>query len=91
MFHKTKSSENHKTLEHWLFSYLIGANAIPTKKEEQIDCGNGKGAISCQGCKSTVTNAKNWCGGDCEWDHFLEECVTKHIFDFADGDDELDL
>jgi len=70
-----------------IIQYLLGANSIPTKKEGQIDCGNGKRANSCEGCKSTVNNAENWCGGDCEWDEFLELCDTKLSFDFSDGDD----
>ena len=81
------SSENHKALQTWVSSYCVGANAIPTKKEEQIDCGNGKRAHSCDGCKPTVTNGENWCGGDCEWDDFLELCWLK----FDDGDDALDF
>ena len=70
---------------------MIGSNSITTKKERQIDCGNGKRAFSCVECKSDVTDSENWCGGHCEWDYFFNQCSTKTFYHYDEDGDELEF
>ena len=43
----------------------------------KVNCGNGKRSSSCFECEKTTRNPEAWCGGDCEWDNFFEECHLK--------------
>ena len=45
----------------------------------KVDCGNGKRSNFCFECEQTAQNPEAWCGGDCEWDNFFEECNLKSM------------